>query len=158
MKRIGVISDTHGDRRAIEKAVKRVGAVELWLHAGDLSQDSRLLAELTGLPVVAVSGNCDGRVDAKPDEFVDFADWRIWLTHGHRYHVRDGRNDLLFWARHFAVQAVIYGHTHIPDTHWEQDLLIFNLGSASRPRGGFPASCGLITIEDTKLVPLILEL
>jgi putative phosphoesterase len=150
--KIGVISDTHGDRRCIERAVSMVGIVDLWLHAGDHSQDSRKLAELTGLPVISVVGNCDGRTEAKPDEFIEFEGCRIWLTHGHRYHVREGQADLLFWARHYEVQAVIYGHTHIPEVFWDQDLLLFNPGSASHPRGGFPASCGLITLLSLKLI------
>lgn len=156
--KIGVISDTHGDLRCIERAVARVGTTDFWLHAGDHSRDSRSLAELTGLPVVSVAGNCDGGTEAKPDEFLEFESCRIWLTHGHRNHVREGHGDLLFWARKYEVQTVIYGHTHIPEVHWEKDLLIFNPGSASRPRGGFPASCGLLTISAQIITPQIIEL
>jgi putative phosphoesterase len=156
--KIGVISDTHGDRRCIERAVARVGTTDFWLHAGDHSWDSLSLAELTGLPVASVAGNCDGAAAAKPDEFLEFAGCRIWLTHGHRHHVREGHDDLLFWARKYEVQIVIYGHTHIPEIHWDQDLLIFNPGSASRPRGGFPASCGLITVSPQIVTPRIIEL
>ncbi|KYZ76651.1 phosphodiesterase [Anaerosporomusa subterranea] len=156
--KIGVISDTHGDRRSIERAVARVGTTDFWLHAGDHGQDSRSLVELTGLPVVSVTGNCDGRTEAKPDEFLEFEGYRIWLTHGHRNHVREGHADLLFWARKYEVQAVIYGHTHIPEVHWEQDLLIFNPGSASRPRGGFPASCGLLIVSSQIITPQLIEL
>jgi len=37
--RIGVISDTHGDQAAIRKAIKVISKVDIWLHAGDCSQD-----------------------------------------------------------------------------------------------------------------------
>ena len=157
--KIGVISDTHGDRHSLEKAVSRMGVVDLWLHAGDLSQDGRILGELSGLPVVAVAGNCDGRTAAMPDEFAEFAGSRLWLTHGHHYQVRRGLAELQFWARRYEVQAVIYGHTHLPSIHWDQDLLLFNPGSASQPRGGFSASCGLLTVSTTgQITPLIIEL
>ncbi|HWR55298.1 MAG TPA: metallophosphoesterase family protein, partial [Negativicutes bacterium] len=33
--RIGIVSDTHGDQRAIKQVVAQVGPVDLWLHAGD---------------------------------------------------------------------------------------------------------------------------
>lgn len=157
--RIGVISDTHGDLHAIERAVKMVGAVELWLHAGDHYQDSRKLQELTEAPVIAVLGNCDGSAAAKPDEFIDLPGCHIWLTHGHRYHIRDGRDDLRYWAKTFSAQVVVYGHTHIPDMFWDQDLLIFNPGSASRPRGGFAASCGLLNLSASGVIsPTIIDL
>jgi putative phosphoesterase len=157
--KIGVLSDTHGDRKAIEQAVKAVGAADLWLHAGDHCQDSRKIRELTGMPVVTVLGNCDGYASAKPDEFIDLPGCRIWLTHGHRYNVRDGRDELLYWARTFTAQVVVYGHTHIPDVFWDQDLLVFNPGSASRPRGGFAAGCGLLTLSSAGVVsPMIIEL
>ena len=31
--KIGIMSDSHGDRRAIDRAVERAGKVDLWLHA-----------------------------------------------------------------------------------------------------------------------------
>ena len=158
MVRIGVISDTHGDRNSIEQAATLTGAVDIWLHAGDYSRDSRLLAALTGAPVVAVAGNCDRTIDARPDEFLEFEGCPIWLTHGHRYHVREGHANLLFWARQYNVRLVIYGHTHIPIIAWEQDLLIFNPGSAAYPRGGSAASCGVITVAASVITPLIIEL
>lgn len=156
--KIGVISDTHGDRRCIERAIEKTGTTDIWLHAGDHSQDAWVLSELTGLPVIAVAGNCDARTTAKPDEFPIFEGWSFWLTHGHRQHIHEGYADLLYWMRKYEVQAVIYGHTHIPVIYWEHDLLLFNPGSASRPRGGFSASCGLITVSSETITPQIIEL
>ena len=155
--RIAVISDSHGDHRAIDQAVKLIGKADVWLHAGDHSQDARQISALTGGQVVVVAGNCDGHA-AKPDEFIELPDFRIWLTHGHRYRVRESRDELIYWARQFQAQVVVYGHTHIPDMYWDQDLLLFNPGSVGYPRGGFAASCGLLTIASQLVTPLILPL
>lgn len=144
---LGVISDTHGDVAAIRRAVVAVGPVDMWLHGGDYSQDSYHLAEMTGLPVVAVRGNCDGETDAKIDEYIDAGTVRIWLTHGHRYQAKDRVEELAWWGKKYEVQAVVYGHTHIPQTVWQNGVLIFNPGSASRPRGGSSASCGVLEIH-----------
>ena len=38
--RIGVVSDTHGDFQALEQVLDQAGEVDLWLHAGDYSQDA----------------------------------------------------------------------------------------------------------------------
>lgn len=153
------MSDSHGDSRSVHQAIKLIGNVDFWLHAGDHSHDAKWLQEETCAQVISVIGNCDGHSGAKPDEFIEMPNCRIWLTHGHRYHVREGRDDLLYWARQFKAQIAIYGHTHIPDIYWDQDLLLFNPGSVSRPRGGSGASCGLITVSaGLQIAPVILEL
>ncbi|MDU4960159.1 MAG: metallophosphoesterase [Sporomusaceae bacterium] len=156
MMQIGVISDTHGDRHGIERAALLAGPVDVWLHAGDHCRDSRLLAALTGVPVIAVAGNCDRPGEARPDEFLQFAGCPVWLTHGHRCQVELGHAELLFWARQYGVRLVIYGHTHIPVIAWEQDVLIVNPGSAAYPRGGSAAGCGLVVIDEAGIEPRLI--
>lgn len=146
------MSDSHGNRQAIAQAVSLAGPVDLWLHAGDYSQDAEIIAAFSSTPVIAAAGNCDGRAHAKIDEFIDIAGKRIWLTHGHRHRVRQGNSELQFWARQYAVQIVVYGHTHIPDITWEQDVLILNPGSVGEPRGGHPASFGILEIAPDGMV------
>lgn len=145
--RIGVISDTHGDRASIKQAVKVVPNADMWLHAGDYSQDAAYLASLVAVPVFAAKGNCDGQTSAKIDEFVEAAGKKIWLTHGHRYSVKQGTGDLIEWGMQYEVDIIIYGHTHIPDQLWCEGLLIFNPGSAAEPRVGF-GTCGVIEITN----------
>jgi putative phosphoesterase len=156
--KIGVISDTHGNIAAIRRAVIAVGAVERWLHAGDYSQDGAFLAELTGLEVTTVAGNCDGTTDAKVDEFLEVGGKRIWLTHGHRYRAKDRTNELVWWGRQSGADIVVYGHSHVPDISWHDGLLVFNPGSTYHPRGGYAASCGLLTITDGKAEAAIIEI
>jgi len=156
--RIGVISDTHGDRASINQAVKVVPNADLWLHAGDYSQDAVYLAGLVTVPVFAAKGNCDGQTSAKVDEFIEVAGKKIWLTHGHRYSVKQGAGDLIEWGRQYEVDIIIYGHTHIPDQLWHEGLLIFNPGSAAEPRAGF-GTCGVIEIaNDGKIKGQIIEI
>jgi putative phosphoesterase len=144
--RIGVMSDTHGDQAAVRQAMKAVGHVDMWLHAGDYSQDARYLAKLVTVPVFAARGNCDGQATAKIDEFIEVAGKRIWLTHGHRYGVKQGIRELVQWSRQYEMDAVIYGHTHVPDNQWDEQLMIFNPGSAAQPRSGY-GTCGVLDIN-----------
>lgn len=154
--KLGVISDTHGSRPDIRKAVLAAGTVDLWLHAGDYSQDTSYLAEISGTKVIAVAGNCDGNSGAKIDEFVDAGDKKIWLTHGHRYRAKERGGELAWWAEKYGVDIVVYGHSHVPDITWEGKTLLFNPGSTTHPRGGFPASCGKLEIVDGEIKPEII--
>ena len=124
--RIGVISDTHGNVQVIRRMLAAAEPVDGWLHAGDYSQDARFLAEWSGVPVTVVAGNCDGRVATLPDEYVEAGARKIWLTHGHRYGVKQDLSDLLWWARQFEVQAVVFGHTHIPYCRRHGEVLALN--------------------------------
>ena len=143
--RIGVISDTHGDQVAIRQVIKEASDVDMWLHAGDCSQDVEYLKSLVTVPVISVRGNCDGNdTTTKIDEFVKVGIHRIWLTHGHCYGVKQNTQNLVRCSKQHEVNAVIYGHTHIPDNHWCEGILIFNPGSAYGSR----ATYGLLDIDD----------
>jgi len=156
--KIGVISDTHGDQLAIKRAVAVVGPVDLWLHAGDYSQDARFITRISAGKVIAAAGNCDGSTAVgKIDEFIDVGGKKIWLTHGHRYNVKNGHHELAWWARQFEADIVVYGHSHIPEVAWVQDLLVFNPGSAAHPRWHIP-TCGLIEIHEGKVNAQILDI
>lgn len=144
--KIGVISDTHGNMTAIEKAVDAAGVVDLWLHGGDYSQDSDYLGDLTGVPVIAAKGNCDGSSSAKIDEFLDVEGLTIWLTHGHRCHVKQGLSELRYWARQYEAAIVIFGHTHVADIIKDSGVLLFNPGSASLPADYQKPTFGIINI------------
>lgn len=141
--RIGIISDTHGDQAAIRQILKVITDVDLWLHAGDCSQDAEYLATLTAVPVTAVRGNCDGHTAAKIDEFIEADGRKIWLTHGHRYHVKQGTQEIAEWGKQYGMDVVVYGHSHVADQHWYEGIFIFNPGSAY----GSNATCGVLEID-----------
>lgn len=145
--KFGVISDTHGDETAIRQAVSSIGKVDGWLHAGDYSQDGNKLAALSGKRIIVVKGNCDGAASANIDEFIDVAGKKIWLTHGHRYQVKQGIHELSWWARQYGADVVIYGHTHVPNIFWEGELLLFNPGSAACSNWNDNSTCGILEVD-----------
>jgi putative phosphoesterase len=156
--KIGVISDTHGSQGSIRKIVDAAGNVDLWLHAGDYSQDAQYVTALTGDKVTAVKGNCDGQTTAKIDEFIEVCGKRLWLTHGHRYDVKQGLYELLWWGREYEADIIVYGHSHVPELKWIGDLLVFNPGSALYPRFGQP-TFGILEINGQgKILPSIVEI
>ena len=144
--RIGIMGDTHGDILSIQQAVSAAGPVEFWLHTGDFYRDSLILAAISSVSVIAVAGNCDGRTEAKPDEFVEVAGFRLLLTHGHRYGVKNDLSELREWALRYEADVVVFGHTHQPFIGSESGLLFFNPGSPAMPRRGRSRTCGVLEL------------
>lgn len=156
--RIGLVSDTHGDRAALQKVIDQAGPVALWLHAGDHVRDADYLQALTGIPVYKVAGNCDPRDAAPPDQFLTFGEYSLMLTHGHRYQVKHGLQDLAWWGRQYEASAVVFGHTHEAVICRAEGLLLINPGSPALPRGAGAASFGILELLPTEIKPAIVEL
>ena len=57
--KIGIISDTHGDIRSIDKAIPYLKECDLIIHAGDYIDDSEYIHYATDVEVKCVKGNCD---------------------------------------------------------------------------------------------------
>jgi putative phosphoesterase len=160
MVRIGVLGDSHGDLRSINQAVSLAGAVDLWLHTGDFCRDAMVLATLTTAQVLMVAGNCDGRSEAKPDEFVELAGFHIWLTHGHRHGVKQDTHDLADWALRYEADIVVYGHTHQALVKSDAGILLFNPGSTVLPRRGKKGTFGVLELSEqpSKINPQLISL
>lgn len=158
--RIGVLGDTHGDDRGIKRVVAALevsSPMDMWFHTGDCSDDIGYLQQYVQAPVIVVAGNCDMRVVAQEDEFLEICGKKIWLTHGHHHKVKHDTKELSRMAKRRQVNIVIYGHTHVPDITWEQDLLLFNPGSTSLPRDN-RQTCGFLEITRTQIDAKIVEL
>jgi putative phosphoesterase len=149
--KIGVTGDTHGSVQAIRKVLQKTVPVEQWLHTGDYARDANILATSTSLPVVAVRGNCDSwEHPAKVDVYLEFEGFKIWLTHGNKYLREGGVQELAWWGHKLEMDVVVFGHTHVPLVEEIEGTLLFNPGSPSLPRGGFPPSFGILTLKPGK--------
>ena len=51
------------------------------------------------------------------------------LTHGHLYGVKSDLTRVVYAARERNADLLLYGHTHIPVTDYEDGLYILNPGS-----------------------------
>jgi putative phosphoesterase len=136
--RVAVISDTHMPRgtRALPPAcVERLAAADLILHAGDLTALS-FLAELQaiGPPVEAVHGNMDEpalQALLPTERVVELGEARIGVVHIPG--PRPGREARLA-ARFPHCDAVVYGHTHMPQLDQAGGVWILNPGSPTERR------------------------
>lgn len=156
MTLLGVISDTHGSRAAIEAALNKLPEAKIWLHLGDNLQDADYIIE-AGKTVYSVRGNCDF-TNASTESVITIEKTRIYMTHGHRYDVDYDRSRLAYRAEELNCTVALYGHTHISLIEASGRLLIVNPGSPSRPRGGRRASFASLTVDGTDVCSRIILL
>src|SRR5690554_5693091 len=131
--RILVISDTHRNIDSLT-SVMEDQKPDLILHLGDNVEDGEMISRIYGLETIIVRGNGDFNQDYPNDRVLDLAGKRIFMTHGHRYSVRNGHMSLYYKGLETGADIVLYGHTHIPVNLREKDLIIMNPGSPSLPR------------------------
>jgi putative phosphoesterase len=152
--KILVLSDSHGSKRAICDAV-RAHNPHLILHLGDYVRDCRALEiEFPNIDLRTVRGNGDlGAFEPEVDEFV-VGGKRIFMTHGHLYHVKTGLEALVNNGMLRRADIVLFGHTHRPYSAEFDGMLVVNPGTAGLGR----QTCALLEIENGAVTCEIKEL
>ncbi|KAF5058971.1 metallophosphoesterase [Proteiniclasticum sp. QWL-01] len=134
---IGVLSDTHRNRRAVEKAFQLFQHFQVTtvFCLGDLCSDVADFDIEYDMAVYCVAGNMDYSSPYPAQAVHEVDGIRFLLTHGHTLDVRYTHQNLLEEAKASQCQAALYGHTHVPFNSMENGILVLNPGSASEPRG-----------------------
>ncbi len=143
MLRIGILSDSHGNLTKAQAALDRMGKIDFLVHAGDFARDAYKLNLPAETAIYAVRGNCDRYSNYEDELLITLGSVKVLLTHGDAYGVKYDWLGVLQQARAEKAQAVIFGHTHIPQCRWENGILLFNSGSITAPRDGGSCSYGV---------------
>jgi uncharacterized protein len=147
-----------GARRLPTECLRRLESADLILHAGDVV-GAPVLEELRGLaPVEAVAGNMD---DAEllallPERrLVEVAGARIGMVHVAGPAV--GRAErLMGWFP--GCDAVVYGHTHLPEVTRAGEVWVLNPGSPTERRGAPSHSMLMLGIDAGHIRPELVAL
>lgn len=156
-----VLSDIHGSSLAARKALSYFESLKcdrIFLLGDILYHGPRnplpgghdpqgVIALLNPLKdkITAVRGNCDAEVDQMVLDFPIMADYkeleengmRLFLSHGHLFDP--------YTFSHYKADAYFSGHTHIYTASKNRDgVFCLNPGSTSLPKGGNPATFGLL--------------
>lgn len=118
-----IISDTHGKINNLDKIIE-LEKPDSIIFCGDGERDL-----LSYDNVIGVSGNCDFYNFFPNSQTINLLNKKIFLTHGHLFHVKSGLNELVYYAEMNNVNIVIFGHTHIPYNEYIGNVLFFNPGS-----------------------------
>lgn len=133
--KILVLSDSHSGLSFMNRCVE-LTQPDAIIHLGDYYRDGQTLAEdYPNIPLHQVPGNCDMHSVWCPDpeiRLIELGGVRLYMTHGHRHHVKQGIYALLRDARAANAQAALFGHTHIALCQQEEDgIWLLNPGAAS---------------------------
>jgi uncharacterized protein len=147
-----------GKRRLPRECLRRLEDADLILHGGDVVGAS-LLEELEGLaPVHAVAGNMDepALLAALPERRVVEVDGaRIGMVHLPGPAV--GRGERLV-AAFPGCDAVVYGHTHLPDVSRVGAVWVLNPGSPTERRGSPVHSMLVLEVGSGQIRPEVVTL
>jgi putative phosphoesterase len=140
LRRIGLISDTHGLLRP--EAREYLAGCDAIVHAGDVC-GPEVLDELRGIaPVTVVRGNNDRGAWAEhlsDHEFLRVDAVSIYAIHDL------AQLDIDPVAA--QVRVVVHGHSHQPSSTLRDGVLFVNPGSAGPRRFNLPISAGELLIE-----------
>lgn len=140
-----VVSDSHGDQRALEAAVDQNPEASAVIYLGDGMRDIEALQEeRPSLRIYAVRGNCDFASFAALEGLAPFAGTLVFYTHGHIYDVKSGLERLAAAAAARGAGVALFGHTHEPTLREVGGVWLFNPGSVSTYAGR--GSFGVLTL------------
>ncbi|GKT03467.1 YfcE family phosphodiesterase [Furfurilactobacillus sp. WILCCON 0119] len=144
--RLLVVSDSHGDREILVRLQQQfAGTIDGWFHCGD----SELAADdVLWQTMHVVGGNMDVDPAFLDQELVTIGDQRVFLTHGHLYHIKRDLTALALAARQEQATLVCFGHSHELGVVENAGTLFLNPGSISQPRGQYADLGGTFALVD----------
>ncbi len=139
--KIMIISDSHGRNNYLEKALKKVKPIDLFIHLGDFEDSEEYIKSIVPCRTEMVPGNNDYFTDMDKDKIITIGNYTVFLTHGHRYGVNFGTERLKNVAMQYGASIVMFGHTHRPLIDISGNVWAINPGSITQPRqvGGKPS-------------------
>jgi putative phosphoesterase len=151
MRRIGLISDTHGLLRP--EALAFLRGCDHIVHGGDIGEAGILEALAAIAPLTAVRGNNDRAAwaEAVPETaLVELGGMRLYAIHD--------LAKLDIDPAVAGVRVVVSGHSHRPLAQERGGVLYINPGSAGPRRFKLPISAAELRIDAGAVTPRIVEL
>ena len=156
--RLLVVSDTHGRTKNLKKVYLKQPKVDVFIHLGDGLDDIDSIDDVySNCSFLKVKGNVDFSSSEPLEKLLVVEDKRIFVTHGHKYGVKRGYDNILFAAKEQEADVVLFGHTHYAYTSYTDCMHILNPGSLEMPRYNTP-QFGIIDIIDGQITAFLSKL
>ena len=111
-----IVSDTHGNHFNLDRILDQAGAVDMFIHLGDVEGGEEYLDAVVDCEKHMVKGN------------------KIFITHGHGYYVSLDPEYIKEEGKARNADIVMFGHTHRPYLDQGKEITVLNPGSVSYPR------------------------
>lgn len=132
MKSVIVLSDSHGNRTAIDKLFPVFSECDYIIHLGDTSSDGQYIKKAFGDKVYLLNGNCDFMKLGSDEIILEIEGVKIFACHGDRYGVKYGYDRLAYKAEELGCGVALFGHTHCATETQIGGVTLFNPGTLSR--------------------------
>ncbi len=138
MKRIAILSDTHGLLR--DEVKEELKQADIILHAGDINTQA-IVDELKSYGTLyVVRGNND-------KEWANNMPEQLNVTiEGLRFFIIDNKKEIPKDLK--EVDVIVYGHSHKYDVNEESGVLMLNPGSCGKRRFGLEITMCRMIVED----------
>ena len=154
MKRLIVVSDSHGNAKSVEQLLPLIRENHCFLHLGDgLSDIGAVLSECPKKTHFC-SGNCDFYGGVADEGILEVEDVKIFYCHGHKYGVKSGLGILAKRAKELGCSLALYGHTHQAQVVEIDGVTLVNPGSLRYPVGE-GGSYAYIVVNGEKITAVV---
>ena len=154
MKKLIVVSDTHGSAKGLASIASLIAENDMLVHLGDGASDMRNLCKEEPDKVYVCSGNCDFYSSLPEDGIMHVEQISIYYCHGHRYGVKMDLNALAQAAKARDCEVALYGHTHTALISEIDGVTLINPGSLRNPIGQGGSYCYLV-VNKNKITPVL---
>jgi putative phosphoesterase len=156
--KIVVVSDTHMpkmNKKLPGKLLNELKSADAVIHAGDWTNLSVYHELVAFAPTYGVAGNNDGADIVRKfglRKLLEFEGLRIGVVHGHGAGNRiDTEKRAIEAFRNVQLDALIFGHSHVPVLKRSGGMLIFNPGSPTDKRKQSLYSFGILQLSGGSL-------
>ena len=151
--RLLVMSDSHGRKNMLLDAMELHPEADAVIFLGDGERDIEFVENyFPDKKIYAVCGNCDFNSELPPFLLEKFGGKTVYAAHGHYESVKYSLAILKEKARNCAAAIALYGHTHVPDTTYDDGILFVNPGSIA------VGKYAMIDITDKGIMPILASL
>lgn len=132
--RVLIVSDTHGKHHNLDRALEKVGNIDMFIHLGDVEDGDVYFDAVIECEKHVIRGNNDFFTDLPGEEEFYIGPKKVFITHGHNYYVSAHTEAIREEGRARKADIVMFGHTHRPYLEELDDITLLNPGSLSYPR------------------------
>jgi len=127
--KILIFSDSHGSLRDMENAIEEHSPNQVFF-LGDVHDDCESISRFYPyLSICEVYGNNDYAPPSMLEKEITLSGIKFFVTHGHKYGVKNGLDALAYSAKAKNCRVALYGHTHIQAVEKINGVLCVNPGA-----------------------------